>query len=110
MTHARGINKCHQTEPKRPPFGKTILNNGKHLAYHRLLIVANINCQSPVLARASAITFIMGCRIRLSRLQLVTPEPAQTQGLTLHFANGARLSGISNNNVDVVAQLARALA
>ena len=37
----------------------------------------------------------------------VPPEPAP---LTLHFANGAHLSGITANNVIVVKQLAEALA
>jgi hypothetical protein len=40
----------------------------------------------------------------------VTPEVQPIEPLTLHFANGAHLSGITAANVTVVTQLARALA
>jgi hypothetical protein len=40
----------------------------------------------------------------------VTPELQPVEPLTLHFANGAHLSGITAANVSVVKQLARALA
>ena len=40
----------------------------------------------------------------------VTPQVQPIEPLTLHFANGAHLSGITAANVTVVKQLARALA
>jgi hypothetical protein len=40
----------------------------------------------------------------------VAPEAQPVETLTLHFANGAHLSGITAANVATVEQLARALA
>ena len=43
------------------------------------------------------------------RVQVV-PQPQYHEPLTLHFANGARLTGISANNIAVVKQLAEVLS
>ena len=40
----------------------------------------------------------------------ITPDIQRPEPLTLHFANGAHLAGITADNVPVVAQLAKALS
>ena len=40
----------------------------------------------------------------------VIPQPQYHEPLTLHFANGARLTGIAENNMEMIKQLAVALS
>lgn len=40
----------------------------------------------------------------------IQPEPQHHDPLTLHFTNGLRLSGIAQNNITVVKQLAELLS
>ena len=40
----------------------------------------------------------------------VRPQPQYHEPLTLHFANGARLTGIAENNMEMIKQLAVALS
>ena len=40
----------------------------------------------------------------------VRPQPQYHEPLTLHFANGARLTGITENNMEMIKQLAVALS
>lgn len=40
----------------------------------------------------------------------VIPQPQYHEPLTLHFANGARLTGIADNNMDMIKQLAVVLS
>ena len=43
------------------------------------------------------------------RVQVI-PQPQFHEPLTLHFANGARLTGIAENNMDMIKQLAGVLS
>jgi hypothetical protein len=43
------------------------------------------------------------------RVQVI-PQPQYHEPLTLHFANGARLTGIAENNMEMIKQLAVALS
>jgi len=43
------------------------------------------------------------------RVQVI-PQPQYHEPLTLHFANGARLTGIAENNMEMIKQLAMALS
>jgi len=43
------------------------------------------------------------------RVQVI-PQPQYHEPLTLHFANGTRLTGIAENNMDMIKQLAVALS
>jgi hypothetical protein len=40
----------------------------------------------------------------------VTPQPQYHEPLTLHFANGTRLTGIAENNMEMIKQLAMVLS
>lgn len=40
----------------------------------------------------------------------VIPQPEYHESLTLHFANGARLTGIADNNMEMIKQLAVVLS
>ncbi|MFT6779304.1 MAG: hypothetical protein ACJAV1_003247 [Paraglaciecola sp.] len=43
------------------------------------------------------------------RVQVI-PQPQYHEPLNLHFANGARLTGIAENNMEMIKQLAVALS
>lgn len=43
------------------------------------------------------------------RVQVI-PQPQYHEPLTLHFANGTRLTGIAENNMEMIKQLAVALS
>ena len=43
------------------------------------------------------------------RVQVI-PQPQYHEPLTLHFANGARLTGIAENNMEMIKQLAVVLS
>ena len=45
----------------------------------------------------------------LVRVQVITPQQYH-EPLTLHFANGARLTGIAENNMDMIKQLVEVLS
>ena len=40
----------------------------------------------------------------------VRPQPQYHEPLTLHFANGDRLTGIAENNMEIIKQLALVLS